>query len=544
MLSKYKHPLIILLFFIFGCLFFHDFLPSVLIDIPREFLIPRAMLEGKLLYKDILNIYGALPYYLAALFVKLFGFKISTFFALNAINALFFIFGVYFLSCEFLSKRYSCCVALSVLFISVFNIYLFNFIFPYSICYTFGLCAYIYATLFLIKFVKAQNNYKFLYASSLLAGLSVACKNEFIFLPLVFLIVFIINRKKYDYRIFYSILLFFVFPLIQLIILFLNGLSFDNLFTALEIIKTSAITPAMTDFHHEIGMLPKMSISTLVVLSVYWGLILFFYSLQKTHKKLAITLFFVLCCVINYFPFGVNIFFFLPILCFVFICAHIKKYIEKKELLVLSLCALFASLKTFCFLTFNAYGAYTIAILLIYFAIKCVHYKQKNALKFLLIFSFTFFISSCLFKTIATTQMQINDFKFSVKNKEILVFSPLNDWIEKNVEKDDEILVFPEGLGFYIVQNKKTDYMLYSLHNIFVQTFGDEYIKKRILNSKIKYIIDISEFNCGAKSLVSLFSKRKYIEEILGKNARKIDTINIFAKDKNISVYIYKKETP
>ena len=86
MLNRFKYPLIILLFFIIGCLIFKDIF-FITYDLPRELLIPKGILEGKILYKEIYNFYGAIPYYIAALFFKLFEINTKTYFLLNAINS-------------------------------------------------------------------------------------------------------------------------------------------------------------------------------------------------------------------------------------------------------------------------------------------------------------------------------------------------------------------------------------------------------------------------------------------------------------------------
>lgn len=536
MLNKIKYPLIILLFFVIGCLVYKDIF-FVAYDVPRELLIPKGILEGKILYKDIYNFYGAIPYYIAALFFKLFGISVKSYFSLNAINSLVFIYGIYFLAREFITKKYAFLVTFFVMCSTLFQATAFSFICPYSICYTFALCAYVYSILFLVKFYK-KNNDKYFIISSILAGFAVACKNEFILLPIIHLFtIFLYKSNKLKYC-GYFILLFSIFPLFQILILLLSGLKIEDFIGILLIIVKNAQVPAMLDFHREIGMYPAfLTLKAIVLLFLFYSGLISGYFLYKRNKILAIILMIIMLFFVRYYDIAL-IFFFLPVLTSIILIWKFKKIIKRPALLILILGAILASLKTFFYLNFICQGAYVLPLLLVvWFTFLCLVRKRK-VIKFFLTFFIMFFIfSSCIIFLNYTHKTSYKNFEFKTKEREYLVLNSITSWIENNTKKDDKILMFPEYSMPLLITNRKADYILYALHDINIQTLGDEYIKNRILNENYQYIIDTSLYASVLYCVESykIINEGKYIETLLKGEFEKYQQITV--SDNTITIY-------
>lgn len=64
-------PIVLLfIFFIINCIIFWKSGIILMMDIGREYIIPQAILDGKVLYRDILNIYGPLAFIINAFVFK------------------------------------------------------------------------------------------------------------------------------------------------------------------------------------------------------------------------------------------------------------------------------------------------------------------------------------------------------------------------------------------------------------------------------------------------------------------------------------------
>ena len=116
---KTDKGIILLLILIFCSILPFFFLHQglLLIDTGREFYIPQQMLQGKVLYKDIFNIYGPLSYQFNAILLSLFGQKINTLYFAGIINSLVIIITLYLLAREFLKKHV--CFLFSILIIAI-----------------------------------------------------------------------------------------------------------------------------------------------------------------------------------------------------------------------------------------------------------------------------------------------------------------------------------------------------------------------------------------------------------------------------------------
>ena len=175
---------IIILVSVFLCVCFFFNHSNLITDFGREVLISSEILNGQVLYKDILNIYGPLSYYINALALLVFGKHLNTFFIMGSLNCIIFSLLLYKIGIRFLSRQLSLC---STIFISVYCMYgfgLYDFQHPYTYAVTYGLTFAAFSVFYFLKFSETKSNI-YLYISALFTGLSVCCKIEF--LPLIFL---------------------------------------------------------------------------------------------------------------------------------------------------------------------------------------------------------------------------------------------------------------------------------------------------------------------------------------------------------------------
>lgn len=234
--KEYKILLGILFVFVINLFFFWLKQGSITVDTGREFYIPFEMLKGQVLYKDIFNIYGPLSYQINALSFLVFGQKINSLYVLGVINSFVILSTLYLISREFLDRIFSFLIVLFVMYSSIFTVGLFNFNLPYSFAMSYGFSAFLVAVYFLIKYTKEPKPL-YSYISCFFTGLAIINKYEyFAFLPLVFYVISFLKplQKK---EILKSLGCFLITPLVSFSVLFFQGLRFEDLVSAIIVIK-------------------------------------------------------------------------------------------------------------------------------------------------------------------------------------------------------------------------------------------------------------------------------------------------------------------
>ena len=196
------------------------------IDTGRELYIPSRMLSGELLYRDILNIYGAFAYQLNAVLFGIFGERIETLYSFGLLNSLLIVLSVFFISREFFDKTVSFLFGLLTITIPVFTPYLFNTNLPYSYSFVYSLSTFLLSVLFLIKFEKTKQ-IKFSYLSSFFIGFSIASKLEFSLFILVIAFILIQNKLTIKQLLFNSVS-FAIMPIISYGILLIQGVKISD----------------------------------------------------------------------------------------------------------------------------------------------------------------------------------------------------------------------------------------------------------------------------------------------------------------------------
>lgn len=494
--------IILTLIFILFCICFWGRCQYPLVDVGREIIIPKAILNGKILYKDILNIYGPLSYYINAFACKIAGVKFNTLFSMGALSGFVFIYSFYFLSREFLKKKLSFILTFFVMTACVFNSALFNFLFPYSYSLPFGLAAYTLTVLMLIKYIKSGDD-KFAYIASFSAGFCISNKIEFYWLPFILAGTLFFIKKQNKINLIKSLCLFLIFPLISLVLVLAQGNSFSDILTAAELIKKSALTSPMIYFHHNIGLYPSGGLllkhlkETIIfcLFLLFWGTGYFTGSKNFFLNFIFIPLWmFIYIALDNGHNFSL-----FPIIVSVLALINYKKLWNDKTLLILVISAVGASLKTYFSLTFNSYGEYTLPLIILAFCVMIVKfYRPKFNLEKYIIYVLTILSLSYGLYNVYMTRHNLT-YKLNIYGNDLVVEKGLGllldetvNYVKKHSQKSDKLLVYPEGVLVNYLTEREPDYMYYSLHPIFMETFGEDNVIQKIKENKIEYIMVIN----------------------------------------------------
>ena len=80
------------------------------------------------------------------------------------------------------------------------------------------------------------------------------------------------------------------------------------------------------------------------------------------------------------------------------------------------------------------------------------------------------------------------------KNNE---FNKVIEYIKNNTKEKDSVVVYPECLKINVLTERKSDNKFYSLIPLYVETFGEETIIKRLNITKPEYIV-INDYDTSA----------------------------------------------
>ena len=490
-LKENKYIILLWLFCIAGLILFCGHYSNILIDFGREVYYPEQILEGKVLYRDLFNIYGPLSYQINAVLYKIFGAKLSTLYACGCVCSILAISGIYLVAQKFLSKYLSFCVGIFTISICVMTTSIFNFHFPYSWAILYGLIAFLFSLYFLLNFKESKKS-SALCISSLLAGICITCKYDFLLYAFIILF-FIIKEKNWK-----SFLSFLSAPLLSYGILFLQGISINDLVNSLSITGAMAKSKTLTYFYQNSGVYfhPK-SIPTDFVLflkaAIPFAMILFgAYSFKKNKALSVIVSVLGYAAYLLFFREDVRTFFgFLTPLLLISACAGFRKIDSKLAILILS--ALAVSAKVFWVMLINSYGNYYISIVII--ALLALMFKfvprelEKTAGIYLA-------MASIMYIGANNSILEFTDSKIQTPKGTIYTAkdngestNQLIEFIGQNTKPDDKILIFPEGMMINFLTGRKSDDFYNSLLPLYIETFGENKIIEHFNLQKPEYIV-------------------------------------------------------
>ena len=104
-----------------------------------------------------------------------------------------------------------------------------------------------------------------------------------------------------------------------------------------------------------------------------------------------------------------------------------------------------------------------------------------------------------------------------------ILIQNMADYIIKNTPEDAKIVYIPEGEMMNVLTNRKPDMMLYSLHQMFIEGFGEAYIENRILNAGVDYIVYSNISDAFSNQNISQY---EWLMDFLDKKATPVYKIN------------------
>ncbi len=537
---------IILVFSILFFIIFYGKQDAYLVDVGREAYIPWQMLNGKVLYKDIFNVYGPLGYQINALAYIILGIKLSTLYLMGFLNSLIICFASFFIVRIFSTKKTALCVTAMTMAVCIYIRTFFNFIFAYSYSAVYALSGFLLSLLSMLLYMRDKKN-AYLWLSFLFGGFSFANKIENLpyFILLFLSLTFVIENRK-DWRKYVQAFCFFmIFPIVSFGILILQGANTVDFLNAFDLINRLVHAPVVEYFYNAYGLYLN---PLYIKLSFYYSFRLFlfvvpfglvFYFLNYLNKRffsnrflkifLNVVIFFTMIVAVTkafqrFLPVSERLFCWLGlyavIVLAVFSIVFMYKFIKNKfsfssvdlydkMYFFLLIAAISVSIKGISGITTECYGTFSLAALFLPFVIFFVRYlkftdgqvleKTVVNLCFVIVISY-----------LTANIMRIGEkplYPVSTERGTIFVselFKSQNEfihYIKQTTQKDSVIVSVPEGAIINFLSDRKSNDMYYYLIPANVQVFGEEKIlfdfKKNPPDYFIMNNVPYSPFNVG-----------------------------------------------
>lgn len=541
--EKYFIKELFLIFIVLLLLFgiFYGKQDQYLIDVGREAYIPWQMLKGKLLYKDIFNVYGPLGYQINAIAYSLFGVSLNTLYWMGFLNSIAICFTTFFTAKLFLNNKLSLAVTGLTISVCIYIKTLFNFIFTYSYSAVYALSGFLLSLLMMLLFIRDKKN-KYLSLAFLFAGFSFANKIENLpYFALLFLCLPFFLKK--DWKNYLTVLgAFFLFPIISFGTLLIQGVSFSDLINSLDLIKRLVHTPAVEYFYNAYGLyfnplfvkttfiyLGKILLVGIPTFLIFYGLnyIQGYYIENKNIKKfLNIFISFLILCVITkqfsrFYENMISAFCWVGIVClFIFTGLLLFKLFKNHKAetidnmyVFMIISGILVSVKGLMAISIEIYGTFSLAALFLPFVIFFVNYiprifkivdkktVEKTVVNLCLVI-IILYLSANIFKTLDKPVFPVSTANGSIfVKKELKSQNDLINFIIHNTHKDSVIVAAPEGAIINFLAQRDSNNFYYYLIPVNVQIFGEEKILNDFKKNPPDYFllnnIPYSPFNVG-----------------------------------------------
>ncbi len=500
------------------------------IDTGRELYIPLRMLNGEVLYRDIVTIYGPLAYQLNALLYLVFGISLTPLRIAGVFNSTLIIW-LFMLICGeifprknqsknktrniFLGEKGHWEFAAIPLIIGVCSLGTFNYTIPYAFSMTYGLSAFLASVLFFVKFAR-ENEAKFAYLACLFAGCAICCKYDFFLYALFLALYILVNKKISTANVLISMVCFIVAPFISFGILFLQGMRMCDLQETFALINAISHTHSLKYFYSNYtGACPNLSIFGIclvktLLLSII-GAILTFAKIMCKSDKFLLGLVGVFSLAGLVFI-GFSGFSSLAIINVLIFCIFLKKIHQNKTLYVFMCASILFSFKTFFAINIDVYGTYTMPLLILSIGafLFNVDFAKKEETKIAVKAFATYLLIGllilCVGKTILTlmpkTQGRLltttSDNTNSVIGNTNSVFvypqiaKTLNEaiaYVDKNTKQTDKVIVIPETMYLNFITKRPADNIFDSLTPMYFETFGEEFVINHFSQTRPEYFI-------------------------------------------------------
>lgn len=526
------------------------------IDTGRELYIPLRILNGEVLYRDIVNIYGALAYQVNALLYMVFGVNLNALRIFGVLNSTLIIW-IFMLICgEIFPKKNDTAekgnlsgqngiwqFAVIPLVVGVCSLGTFNYTLPYSFAMTYGLSTFLASVLFFIKFVE-NDNPQFAYYACLFAGIAVACKYDFLLFAFFLFGYILFNKKISTVDVLISFVSLVIVPFLSIGALLLQGMQMSDLQGAFALVKAIGRTYSLKYFYSHFSgaclcfaVLSYSSVKTLMLVAIT-AIVTFSKKWCQNDKFLLGLVYAFALAGIVYVGFsGYSL---LAIVNALIFCIFYKKIVQNRPLFVFMISAILFSFKTFFAVNIDVYGTYTMPLIILSIAafLFNVNYSENievkktvNSFASILLIGFLFLSGA---KSALTLILKINGVipVIAIKNTNSVikatnsvfvyrqVAKTLNEaieYVENNTKETDKVVVIPETMYLNFVTKRPADNIFDSLTPMYFETFGEEFVINHFEQSRPEYFIlnnrDTSDY--GKRYICTDYGKQfcRFVEE-------------------------------
>ena len=487
-----KYILLLGIFCTLALIVFCGHYNNILLDVGREVYYPEQILNGKVLYKDLFNIYGPFSYLFNALLYKILGIKLGTLYFAGIVSSYLLVFGGYSLARKYLSELLSFCVGIFIIISGVCAVHIFNYTLPYSYAMLYGATGALYSVLFLIKY-KENNNTGYFYLSALLGGFCVANKYDFILYGILLFIIALLSKNK---KIILNFITCFMFvPLLCCLILFLQKLGINDAANAVNDIKSLIGAKSLEYFYANQGIIFNPKIFLLWLINIFktgicfLGLIFGVKFFEK--NKIVGSLIFLASAILLYVITTPQVFVFIIPLMILFAILSYKNLKNNHTLLIFLLSTLCISIKSFwAFLTLN-YGNYFAALLIPAFLAVLFTLINKKYEKAVAVGLLVISLNTVVWFNISKSYLSGKIFS----NKGTIY---TYDTVAESVENLTAVLkdggaktavIYPEGLMINFLTGIKSHDYYNSLLPVYSESLGANRIISNIEKFKPEYIV-------------------------------------------------------
>lgn len=532
------------------------------IDTGRELYIPFRMLNGEVLYRDIVNIYGALAYQVNAFLYLIFGASFNVLRVAGIINSTLIIWIFMLISGEIFPKKEKIDdekesdkksnilgengywqFAIIPLVIGVCSLGTFNYTFPYAFAMTYGLSAFLASVLFFVKFAR-NDEVNFAYLACLFAGVAVSCKYDFVIYAIFLALYVLVNKRISTMNVLISLASLVFVPFLSFGTLFLQGVQMADLKETFALLGAIGRTHSLKYFYSRYsGAIPCLSVFTFglvktLILVVIASIVTFAKKMCSTDKFiLAMVYVFALAGLVFVGLSGYSLLAIVNVLIF---CIFYKKIVQNRPLLVFMISSILLSLKTFFAVNIDVYGTYTMPMIvfsIIAFLLNVDYTERIEIKKFVNFFGTTLLIGLlilCGTKSVSTLipKMQGKISVISTKNtnsvnnatNSVFVYPQVSktlretaEYIENNTKMTDRIVVIPETMYLNFVTKRPADNIFDSLTPMYFETFGEEFVINHFLETRPEYFIlnNRDTFDYGKRFICEDYGKQfcQFVDE-------------------------------
>lgn len=479
-----------------------------IIDCGRELYLPTVMLKGKILFKDIFGMYNPFGYQINMLLFTIFGSSVTTLKVAGVFNTYLIVILLYGISRFFIKPVYAFSICMMLFFYFIFSAFsVINFVMPYSYSFVYALSFFLASVIFFIMHCKNSEKYKLSAISYLLLGLSLACKPEYSLAIVPYIVIQILNKDKIKH-IFFNILLFVLPTLLSYGVLFIQGLTLNDISEYLTFIINLFNTEEQIyyDKNYLSFSLTTKNVLLLVINCIF--ALCFYYCLcalmmiylNISARKYKITfgiLYLILAYNISFFMFKYihlfNIYSWIGIGLILLIV--FKK--DDKLLRTLAIIALLSAIRVKAiFLNIFSCQTYLILLPLTIFLIYFFKYIKDEKIK--LSFAITMIILSLsvsvlrwdLTSAISRYTIETDNRGLMMNKRHIAkVLNKTIQWVQENTKENDVIVTLPEGIYINYITGRPANLKYYHLIPNHIKALGEDKIVKGLLKDMPEYFI-------------------------------------------------------